>query len=193
MSVAGEVFRVKVTLKDCTQPVWRRIEIPVSITLPALHGVMQVLMGWQDYHLWAFEAGRRRFALPDPDGMDDMLPVADARRVKLSDLVIRKGEKLLYNYDFGDDWRLEIVVEAVSNAEQGVRYPRCLHGERAGPPEDCGGAPGFEELLAARRKPKSARARELLEWVGPDWNPEGFNLAAVNKELAALPAPRRLH
>jgi hypothetical protein len=135
VGVVGEIFRVKITLKDCKPTIWREIEVASSMSLAGLHDVLQVLMGWENYHLWAFEAGQRRFELPDPDGMD------------------------------------------LSN----------------NPPEDCGGTGGYRELLAARKKPKSARGRELLEWAGPDWDPEAFDLAAVNKERAALPAPRRLH
>jgi hypothetical protein len=194
MGVSGAILRLKITLMDCKPTIWREIEVVLSMTLSGLHEALQVLMGWEDGHLWAFEAGQRRFEPPDPDGMNlSGRSPEDPERVTLRDLFAKEGQNILYQYDFGDDWRVEIAVVAIGKPAPGVRYPRCLGGERAGPPEDCGGPPGFEELLAARRKPKSALARELLEWVGPDWDPNEFDIVAVNKDLAALRAPRHLH
>ena len=194
MGAVGEILRLKIALMDCKPSVWREVDVRSSTTLVGLHDTLQVLMGWEDYHLWAFELGKRRFELPDPDGMSfaETAP-DDPAHVTVGDLLTAKGQRLAYNYDFGDDWWVEITVVATDKPAPKVRYPRCVAGERAGPPEDCGGPPGFEELLDARRKPKSAHARELLEWIGPDWDPDEFDIVAVNKELAALRAPRHLH
>ena len=193
MSVAGEIYRLKVTLLHCRPPIWREIEATSNMTLARLHGVMQVLMGWDDCHLWAFEVGDKRFELPDPDVKMQLATGHDPHQVNLRSLFAGKGAGLRYNYDFGDDWWLEVKVLAVGKPQPKVRYPRCLSGERAGPPEDCGGPPGFQSLLAARKNPGSKHAQELLEWVGSDWDPEALDLAVVNKALAALPAPRRMH
>lgn len=194
MSVGSEILRLKVTLKECKPTVWREIEIASSMTLAGLHDVLQTLMGWEDYHLWAFEFGRRRFELPDPDGMDPMgKPSEDPGHVTVGELLVKKNQKLAYNYDFGDDWWIEIEVQAVVKPEPKVRYPRCITGERSGPPEDCGGPGGYQELLAARRNPKSSHAKELLEWAGEDWDPDAFDLAAINEALSALPVQRGLH
>ncbi len=193
MSISGEIFRLNITLMDCKPSVWREVEVASSMTLARLHDVLQVLMGWDDCHLWAFEAGKRRFEPPDPDVRTQLVAGDDPDQVTLGALLTGKGSRLRYNYDFGDDWWLDIKVLAIGKPELKVRYPRCLAGERAGPPEDCGGSHGFEELLAARKNPRSSHAKELLEWVGPDWNPEAFNLTLTNKVLAGLPAPRRLH
>lgn len=193
MSISGEIFRLSITLMDCKPSVWREVEVTSSMTLARLHEVLQVLMGWDDYHLWAFESGKKRFELPDPEVKTQQAAGDDLHQVPLSALLTRKGAKLLYNYDFGDDWWLDIRLLELGKPEPKVRYPRCLAGERAGPPEDCGGPPGFEELLAARKNPRSSHAKELLEWIGPDWNPEAFDLILINKALAGLPPPRRLH
>lgn len=192
MGVFGEIFRLKITLMDCKPTIWREIEAASNMTLAALHGVLQALMGWHDSHLWAFEAGDKRFEFPDPDVKTPSPAGQDPGRVTLGSLLAGKGAALRYNYDFGDDWWIDIEVVAVGKPQPKVRYPRCLAGERSGPPEDCGGPPGFEESLRAHKNPRSKHARELLEWAGPDWDPEAFDLAAVNKELAALPALRRL-
>ena len=69
MGAAGDILRLKITLMDCKPPVWREIEAASSVTLAALYDVLQVLMGWEDYHLWSFELGDRRFELPDPGGI----------------------------------------------------------------------------------------------------------------------------
>ncbi len=194
MGAADEILRLKVTLVGCKPPVWREVEVASAMALTAMHDVLQVLMGWEDYHLWSFEFGDRRFELPSADGMSfARTPPEDAARVALGDLLTKKGQKLAYNYDFGDDWWVDIKVVAIEKPQPKIRYPRCVAGERAGPPEDCGGPPGFEELLAARKNSRSKHAKELLEWAGPDWDPAAFDLATTNKALFALPAPRRLH
>ncbi len=150
-------------------------------------------MDWRDYHLWAFWQGERHFGPADPEEGVKPAPGTDPAVLTIGDLLQRKGSKLRYNYDFGDDWWLDIKLLSVEDVQPRTLYPRCLAGERAGPPEDCGGLPGFEELLAARKKPRSKQAKELLAWAGPGWEPEKFDLELINKALAALPAPRQLH
>jgi len=192
VSTASEILKLRVTLVASKPAIWREVEVPSSMTLAALHDVLQVLMGWQDYHLWSFELGERRFELPDPDGMsfDGRLP-EDPRRVRVGGLLTKKNQVLDYYYDFGDDWCLEISLVARGEAEPKIHYPCCVAGERAGPPEDCGGVAGLAHLLAAHKNPKTEDDRELLEWVGEDWDPGAFDLAAVNKDLSTLRAQRR--
>lgn len=182
-----------VSMEHIAPAIWREVEVPSNMTLSGLHGVMQVLMGWHDAHLWAFESSDQRFVPADLEAAAPLQPAVDPDRVKLGALLTGKTSGLRYNYDFGDDWWLKIKVVSIEDPQPKVRYPRCLAGARAGPPEDCGGPPGFEELLAARKKPRSRQAKELLAWAGPDWDPEKFDLTLTNKTLAALPAPRRLH
>lgn len=193
--MAGEitVFRLHIAIEFIAPPIWREIEVTSNTTLTGLHDVLQALMGWHDSHLWAFEAGDRRFEAPDPDSRTKPAANADPQQVTLATLLAGKGASLRYNYDFGDDWCIKIKVVAVDKLQPKARYPHCVAGERAGPPEDCGGARGFEELLKARKNPQRRDAKQLLEWAGPDWNPDAFDLALVNKSLSALPAPRRLH
>lgn len=192
MTAASEILRFRVTLVGCKPSIWREIEVVSSMTLAELHDVLQILMGWEDYHLWCFEMGDRRFEWPDPDGMSfaDKRP-EDPARVTLGGLLTAKGQVLHYYYDFGDDWCIEISVVGTGKASPGVHHPRCVAGERAGPPEDCGGIGGFRQLLAARRNPRTEDDKELLEWAGEDWDPGAFDLTPINKALSALRAPRR--
>lgn len=193
MAGAVKIYRLHVAMEHIAPAVWREVEVPSNMTLTGLHGVMQALMGWHDAHLWAFENNDLRFVPADPEATAPLQPAVDPDRVTLGTLLAGRGDGLRYNYDFGDDWRLGIKVVSVGKLQPKVRYPRCLAGERAGPPEDCGGPPGFEELLAARKNPRSKQAKELLAWAGPDWDPEKFDLTLTNKSFAALPAPLRLH
>lgn len=176
-----EIYQLKITLQYILPPVWRRVEVPADIKLDKLHDVIQVAMGWTDSHMHAFYVdgesyGRAGPALPD---------MRDERKVRLDDLV-RKGDRLMYEYDFGDGWMHEIRVEKVLPAETGVRLPRCLAGERACPPDDCGGPPGYQNMLEILADPKDPEHEEMLEWAGEDFDPEAFDLDAVDKALRKL-------
>lgn len=192
MKKTDTVLRLHAELADIRPAIWRELEVPASMTLARLHAVLQRLMGWHEAHLWAFEAGGRRFEHADPDWPSSGTKAEDPAKVLLVDLLPRRDAALQYNYDFGDDWLVNLRLLDFVAPEAGARYPRCTAGARCGPLEDCGGPPGYEELLAARRNPKSSDARELLKWAGKGWDPEAFDLAALNKALAGLPAPRRV-
>lgn len=139
----GPVHRITVTLAEVTDPaVWRRLLVPTAIPLDRLHSVIQAAMGWQNYHLHSFTDGRRTYGHPDPE-----LGFTDDRTVRFGDL---DPGTIGYTYDFGDDWGHEIAVEATGVAEAGERYPRCIGGEGACPPEDCGGPPGSAKTSEPR-------------------------------------------
>ena len=186
------ILQLRVELAGLRPAIWRTVEVPAAQTLAGFHGVLQILMGWHDAHLWAFEAGGRRFEPPDPDFQGPGAAPEDPEKTRLIDVMPRQGASLQYRYDFGDDWRIDLRVLDLLAPAPKARYPRCSAGERCGPLEDCGGPPGYEQLLDARRHPKGKEARELLKWAGPRWDPEAFDLAAANKALSGLPAPRRL-
>lgn len=99
-------------------------------------------------------------------------------------VLARKGQKLLYEYDFGDGWEHEVILEKFLPIDPAAKYPVCLAGARACPPEDCGGFPGYADIMAALKAPEKTDGRkELLEWVGGGYNPERFDLGAVNRRL----------
>jgi hypothetical protein len=175
----GVVYQLKITLRDIKPPVWRRVQIK-DCTLSQLHDIIQTCMGWDGYHLHSFEIGGEQYSEPDPDGMMD---VEDERKVKLSQVVAGGIKKFSYTYDFGDNWEHVVQVEKVLDPEAGVRYPRCIVGKRACPPEDCGGPWGYTEFVAAILDPKHERHEELLEWVGGEFDPEKFDIEAVNEAL----------
>jgi len=140
------VHRVKVSLYGAKPPVWRRLEIPSAMPLNLVHAVLQVAFDWHGYHLHAFETVCGQFGSPDQD--DDWAERQDEATATLAQVAGSERAKVVYSYDFGDDWRHDMVVEKIIPAEPGVAYPRCTGGRRDAPPEDCGGIWVFNEQFA---------------------------------------------
>lgn len=138
-------------------------------------------MPWQDYHLYQFEIGDTRYEDPNPDDRDPAIP--DPRAFALDRLGLVQGSQFQYTYDFGDNWVHDLTVEGIVPLPRDVLLPVCLGGARACPPEDCGGIGGYEELVAALRRPQSAAAREYREWLGRVYDPEALDLGAINVRL----------
>ena len=140
------VHRVKVSLYGAKPPVWRRLEIPSAMPLNLVHAVLQIAFDWHGYHLHAFETVCGEFGSPDQD--DDWAERQDETTATFAQVAGAERAKVVYSYDFGDDWRHNIVVEKIILAEPGVAYPRCTGGRRDAPPEDCGGIWVFNEQFA---------------------------------------------
>jgi hypothetical protein len=181
------VHRVKMTLRGAKPPIWRRFEVRSDITLGRLHKVIQTGFDWQDYHLHAFETADGRYGIPDPD--DELDTRSDAHK-KLSAVADWPGDRIRYTYDFGDNWEVDIVVEAVLPGEPGVRYPRCTGGRRAAPPEDSGGVWGYAEMLNVLANPDHQEHESMLMWLGietaADYDPERFDFDLVNMDLSYM-------
>jgi hypothetical protein len=173
---------MKVTLRGSEPRVWRRFLVPADYTLEKLHDVLQVVMGWEDYHLHEFKVGSLSYGEPHPDYGDQML---NHKEVKLQEVAPHPGTMFTYIYDFGDGWQHELKVEKILIAEEGGQYPRCVEGKRACPPEDCGGIGGFARLLEAIRNPATEEQRELVEWAG-NYDPTAFDVGAVNEFLRKM-------
>lgn len=182
-------YQLKITLEGIRPAIWRRVIVPGNLNLARLHHVIQDAMGWEDCHLHEFVAGKRRFGPDTEDGSFGMSQ-EDEKQYTLERLFAGKG-RFRYVYDMGDSWRHEILVEKVTEVDQAIA-PRCLAGERACPPEDCGGAWGYQELLDALADTRNARHEELREWAGDDWTPEAFDVDAADRLVARhKPQPGR--
>jgi Plasmid pRiA4b ORF-3-like protein len=182
-----EVFQLKVTLLGTMPPIWRRLLVPADLTLAQLHDVLQAAMGWQNCHMHEFSAGHRRFGEPNPeDRLMGMDPVENERPVRLFSLLGRAGAKVTYIYDMGDSWEHGIMLEKRLPADPGTAYPVCTGGERACPPEDCGGITGFYDLVDGLGDPAHEQHDELRDWVGDDYDPDVFSIEHVNRELTPL-------
>jgi len=177
------LHQLKVTLRGVKPPVWRRVLAPSDVSLRKLHKVLQIVMGWMDSHLYEFTVGRANFGDRDEDAPWDL---RSARAAKLSSVAPAVGAKLLYEYDFGDGWQHDVVVEAIVAPEDAVRYPACVAGKRACPPEDCGGSYGYAELLEALADPGHPEHEDRLDWIGDGFDPEAFNLDEVNALLRRI-------
>lgn len=174
-------IQLKITLRDVSPAIWRRVLVPSELTLLELHHVIQITMGWEDYHLHDFTINRRRYAVPDPEDIDDPI---DERESRLKS-ILRTRQKFTYQYDFGDGWDHNIVVEKVVD-DPAIRDVVCIDGARACPPEDSGGPWGYEEKLTALTRPDDPDMKELRDWIGKDFDPERFDCDAVNKELQRM-------
>ncbi|MFF3852790.1 plasmid pRiA4b ORF-3 family protein [Micromonospora sp. NPDC002575] len=177
-----QIFQLKVSLVGVQPLVWRRVLVPAGYTLDRLHRVVQHAMGWRDCHLHSFEIDGTQYAEPDPDGE---LAVRDELDVRL-DAVLGKGSRFHYTYDFGDWWEHDIVVEDAVSADPDERYPTCLAGERACPPEDVGGPAGHQVLLAALADPAHPERERLLDWAGEAYDPDAFDPARAATLLRHL-------
>jgi hypothetical protein len=180
--MSRRVFQLRVAVDDVTPPIWRRLLVPAAYTLDRVHRVVQYAVGWQDCHLHSFEVGGDQYGEPDPDGE---LNVLDEMDYRLDD-VARPGTRLAYTYDFGDWWEHDILVEDVRDADAGERYPCCVAGERAGPPEDVGGPEGYAEFLAAIADPAHPEHAAMREWIGRPFDPEEFDPDRISVLLRRL-------
>jgi hypothetical protein len=181
---SSSIYQVKVTLAGIRPPIWRRFQVRSHTKLNRLHEILQVVMGWDNYHLYQFIIGDEYFGQPDPDGFDD--DMQNAKKIKLSEVYHGPKTKFAYEYDFGDSWEHEILIESELSAESGARYPRCLKGARACPPEDCGGIWGYADLLEIISDPDNEEYEEMMEWVGEKFDPEAFDLDDVNRALKSI-------
>jgi len=180
----NEIVTVRIELRHTDPLIWRQVEVPTSITLKVLHDIIQVVMGWFDYHLWEFTIGKRRYGLPmDEDWGNE--PRIAAGKVRLRDVLRSRKTVIDYIYDFGDGWEHRLTVTDVRAGESGVSYPRYIGGERNGPPEDCGGIPGFYELLEAIADPAHPSHAHLKEWAG-DYDPDTFDELPIKYALGRI-------
>jgi len=175
------IYQVKITLEHIKPPIWRRVQTS-DCSLDEFHDIIQVCMGWEDEHIYAFVIDGDEFGDPRRCGE----PEYDSRDVRLSEVVEQGHTRFRYDYDFGDDWRHIIDIERTLPAEGGVRYPRCVQGERACPPEDCGGPHGYPYLLNKLQDPEHEEHEWALEWTGDDFDAEEFDLGKVNEKLHQL-------
>ncbi len=182
-------FQLKVELLNITPAIWRRLLVPATIKLPILHDVLQLSFCWTNSHLHAFRLGEESYQAAYPDDWEGdfagMTKPRDEKKVRLCDLLHSEGDRLIYEYDFGDSWEHEVLVEKLFPQVTG-RVVTCLAGARAGPPDDCGSIPGYENLVEAMANPKHRERDQLLDWLGYTYDPEAFSLDTLNRQLEKL-------
>jgi len=174
-------LQLKMILRHILPPIWRRIRVSPELTLAELHHVIQILFGWSGSHLWQFEIALQTYAdYEDEFGELELLPAKTAR---LADLPATL-KRFAYNYDFGDDWWVEIAIEPGAEPLPGGVHVMCIEGARAGPPDDVGGPWAYPEFLNAVSDPSHREHQRMLEWVGGAWDAEACAAETINRELA---------
>jgi hypothetical protein len=183
-------YQVKVTLMETAPPIWRRLIVPGDTTLPRLDRIIQAAMGWTNSHLHTFTVGGVVYGEANPEW-----EVEDERRVRLADVAREESEAFVYEYDLGDSWRHQVLVEKVIVETGEARDPRCLGGKRACPPEDSGGVGGYYDKLLTLSDPANDEYETTRVWVesmtGGPFDPDAFDLDAANKAIEALRVRRR--
>ena len=179
MKLQPKIYELKVTLEGTKPPIWRRFHVRDDITLEKFHDLLQGIMGWTNSHLHQFLVGGTYYGHRDPE----LPPRQDEKKVLLRQVLKKPKDRLIYEYDFGDSWEHLVVLEQVSAQEPRARYPVILAGKRACPPEACGGVPGYYRLLEVLASPRHPEHREMVEWVGGSFDPEAFDVGALNRAL----------
>ena len=184
----SEIATLRIELKDSDPLIWRVVEVPTSITLKVLHDIVQVTMGWLDYHLWELVIEGQAYGLPIDEDWG-AAPRKVASRVRLRDVLSPGTTTIDYTYDFGDNWEHRLVVSDVRSGDPGTAYPRFISGERDCPPEDCGGIPGFYEMLEARADPTHPDHAEISKWL-EDYDPDALDVFPIQVALGRIAARR---
>lgn len=184
----SEIATLRIELKDTDPPIWREVEVPTSITLKVLHDIVQVTMGWLDYHLWEMVIDGQTYGLPMEEDWGTA-PRKVAERVRLRDVITSGTSRIDYTYDFGDSWEHTLTVGDVRAGDPGTSYPRFIAGERDCPPEDCGGIPGFYEMLEASGDPIHPDHAEISEWLD-GYDPEELDVFPIEVALGRIAARR---
>jgi hypothetical protein len=173
------VMQLRVTLEDIRPVIWRRLLVPGGVRLAKLHSMFQAVMGWNDTHLHQFRIDGSRYGMQFDDYPEDELDEASVTVIG----ALRGVRRFFYDYDFGDDWNHEVVVEDIEMARLGLKHGVCLDGQRSCPPEDVGGPPGYENFLAVLADPSDGEHQHFVEWSGGDFDPERFSVAEANIAL----------
>jgi len=192
MSHVDRIARLKIELDDWQPAIRRRVEVPLTSSLRAVHDVIQAVMSFEDTHLFEFRVDGQRFAIPDPEWDSLRDRTTSAKTTKLGALIDRGVTELSYTYDFGDDWRHTITIEATAAADPAMDYPRYLDGARRAPPEDVGGLPGFELFLEAIADPSHEEHDELMRWHGASFDQDLVDEQLIRTRIAKLARRRAI-
>jgi hypothetical protein len=179
--VPAKLLQLKITLRQIQPAVWRRLLVCDRAALSQLHSLIQKTMGWDNSHMHAFSFGGVEYA---GDETARECGVHCDEDFCLHQLIKRRGQRFTYEYDFGDRWRHDILVEKTEPCPDEPPPARCLAGARACPPDDFGGPAGYAAFLRDRTSPNQ---QILARWGEPDWvrnfDPERFDLNAINRRL----------
>jgi hypothetical protein len=176
------IYLIKVWLNDSRPQIWREIELDQNTSLSDLHKILQTVMGWTNSHLHQFRKGNTYYTDTDFEEYTRE-DVVDYKDFHISDLLKKKNDKMMYEYDFGDGWEHYIELLEVGAGEEGILYPRCVAGDKSCPAEDSGGILGYQEMLKILKNKGHADYDSIREWIGENFDPDYFNITEVNESL----------
>jgi len=184
--MTDKIFQILIALKGFKPKIWRRLLIPSDVLLSDFHKIIQTTMGWTNSHLHQFIKNRTFYSVKDPD--DDMWSDLDnvdykKKKIRISDLLKKEKDKIIYEYDFGDGWEHDILLEKVLPVDTKIKYPICLTGKMKCPPEDCGGIWGYSDMLETLKQPDHEEYESIIDWLGDEFDPEYFDTDEVNDLL----------
>ena len=185
MQIKNKTMVFKVSLLEIKPEIWREIEVPATYSFWDLHVSIQDAMGWLDCHLHAFRIldpkteKVKEIGIPSDERFQDDPEILPGWEEAIADYFINPGDQTSYEYDFGDCWKHEIKLIRIADRIKGSKYPKCLNGERACPPEDCGGAWGYEELLETISNPEHEEYENMMEWLDGNFDPESFDSNSI--------------
>lgn len=190
------IFQFRITLLGLEPPIWRRIQVLAQYSFWDLHVAIQDSMGWLDYHLHEFQIKKPqtgkmiKIGIPDEENDCSVLP---GWEIPISSYFVEPSITASYDYDFGDGWHHEILLEGIMLRDPSIKYPVCISGEYACPPEDCGGPSGYERLLKILAMPDTDEYKDMIIWLkGHPKNcfPYHYNRFIPNKVKFWNPATR---
>lgn len=175
-----KILKLRISILDIKPSIYREVLVPINMNFQDLHYLIQQAFGWDDIHLYDFNYNRKRICASNVETMDEPL---DAEETTLMDLEISKGKKITYEYDFGDSWEHLIKVEDVLDDDGSTKYPICIGGARACPPEDVGGVDGYKEMIKILKRPNTEEYDDLIDWLGYEYDPNEFSLEEANDRI----------
>jgi len=182
----NQIYQIQIALKDFKPKIWRRLLIPADTLLSDLHKIIQTSMGWTNSHLHQFIKDRTYYTVKVKDDYTwDEMDNVDYKRMKISDLLKTEKQKIKYEYDFGDGWEHDVILEKILVRDEKIKYPICIAGKMSCPPEDCGGSWGYADMLEILKNPAHPEYKEFVDWLDEDFDPEYFDKEEVNESLMA--------
>jgi hypothetical protein len=180
----SQILQFRLSVKNISPEIWRTFLVSSDVTLARLHSILQVLMGWRDNHLYAFVINDKRYypAFKDDDEGDKKSSVL----TKLSSIFTKNTTLITYEYDFSDGWKIELCSEQINNDFHQNQTVECIEGSRHGPVEDSGGARGYMEKAKIYGNPNHKRYLEVRKLIGPNFDPEAFDLVRTNEMLKEI-------
>jgi hypothetical protein len=174
---AAPIHSLRVELVDSEPPIWRQFCVGASLTLAELHPLLAAVMGWAGNADFSYQVNHQPMA-GDPPITQALSPA-----VPLTEVLCHPGDTLLYIYNPQQGWLHKVWLEAINPPDSPDCLPYCLAGEGNCPPEICDGVWGYEELIDRLSDPDDPDYEQLWETVGEDFDPEWFDLKAVNQRL----------